>query len=509
MKKNVWTSQIISISIMVVFLFQHYCYGIMNEFSMQAHLSADWYPTESKNLEKYLNELKEQAQKTYPTTLHNVRACIVPHASYAYSGTIAASCFNLLEHASNTSIDKVIVLAPAHSISFQGIVIPHHIKKYIIPTGTILFDTASMKKLIPMSPFIAARTLLHNPFDNEHSFEIQCPFIHQNINPTIPVIPLLVGYLDAQDIKNAAQALKKIITPQTLIIVSSDFTHYGARFHYTPFSQIPEASLIRALDFKVIESLVYPSLPGFLETIKNTGATVCGQYPIALLLALLENKSLGNVAPHLVAYTTSQAIDSTDKESSVSYAGIVYADDATIPWYEKQLLLEYAKNIVTTHFTDSPDKNIAMPLITPWMQQTCGTFVTWYGPNHTLRGCIGTMDATNSLIENVKIYAQESAFHDPRFTPITHEELPNLTPSITMLTPFKKIKSYKEIKIGRDGILLKNGTRQAVFLPQVPVEFGWNLQTTLEQLSLKAGLPADGWKNKNSMFETCQGYEIA
>jgi AMMECR1 domain-containing protein len=92
--------------------------------------------------------------------------------------------------------------------------------------------------------------------------------------------------------------------------------------------------------------------------------------------------------------------------------------------------------------------------------------------------------------------------------PITKEEAPFVIPIITMLTPFKKVKSYKDITLGLHGIILKNGSKQAVFLPQVAVEQGWDLPTTLEQLSLKAGLNKHAWKNKETTFEICEGYEI-
>lgn len=498
------------ISFLLIVLSQHFVHGS----SMQAHLSADWYPTEKEKLTATLHALQKKAHDLYPATLQNVRAIIIPHAGYAYSGAIAASCFNLLHHASNQFIDRVIVLTPAHAISFKGFVVPDHVQEYIIPTGTITFDTKVMKELIAMSPlFIALQTMKNNPFNQEHSFEIQCPFIHTYINEKIPVIPLLVGYLDEQDAKNAATIIKKIMTPHTLIIVSSDFTHYGPQFDYMPFGPTPQAAqAIHALDNKVMEQIIHQSLHGFLQTIKTTGATVCGQYPIAVLLALLENKSLGPIEPHLVAYTTSSKVENNkNAQSSVSYAGIAFANDASPTFFEKQSLLNYAKDIVATHLATNPEKNDSFlrPLVMPWMKKICGTFVTWYKPDHNLRGCIGTVQSENSLIDNVRIYAQQAAFHDPRFAPISQQELPQLTPSITMLTPFQEIKSYKDIKVGVHGIILKHGSNQAVFLPQVSVEFGWNLVTTLQQLSLKAGLDKDAWKDKMTIFEVCQGYEIS
>ena len=475
--------------------------------TMKAHLPRGWYPQDKEELKNRLNFLEKEANNQYPTTLTDPRVLIVPHAGYAYSGIIAASCFNTLQNKINT-IDTIIVIAPSHSIPFQGIAIPSNIKEYTITTGIIPFDTKTMHNLIKHSPFISTEKVGHNPFKDEHSFEIECPFIH-NYLPNIPVVPLMVGYLNDKDIKNAASILKRYITPQTLIIVSSDFTHYGSQFDYMPFGKTQDAlTAIQLLDLTVIQHLMEPSLSRFLRTLKETNGTVCGKYPLALLLALLENNTLGPVKAHLVSYATSQESKNSDPESSVSYAGIVYSNDTSLTHYEKKLLLTYAKNSIIHSFITQKTDPLLPPIVTPAMKQKCGTFVSWYGPQHTLRGCIGTIEASNTLLNNITTYAQAAAFEDPRFEPITLDEALQVTPSITVLTPFKGVTSYKEIKLGIHGILLKNGSKQAVFLPQVPLEQGWNLTTTLEQLSLKAGLSKDDWKNKKTELEVCEGYEI-
>lgn len=505
MKNNSFNSIIKYSLILIIFLLQF----SMHKASMQAHLPVGWYPNEENELHTKLLKLEQQAEEKYPTSLNNIRALIIPHAGYAYSGTVAASCFNLLKHETNKHIDRVIVCAPSHFVSFQGIAVPDHAQEYKIPTGTIKFDTKVMKKLAKQKPFIPSSKIDKNPFEKEHSFEIQCPFIHKYINNKTPIIPLLIGNIDKANIQKAADVLKTIITPNTLVIVSSDFTHYGSQFNYMPFGSTQESLLsIRALDFKVMEPIFYPSLPKFLQTIKNTQATICGRHPIALLLALLENKSLGQVSPHLVSYATSQDIDSTSPESSVSYAGIAFANDKSITSFEKQSLLKYAKDILLASFSDDVQEELLLPLVTPFMKKKCGTFITWKKPNNELRGCIGIIESTNSLIDNVRTYTKQAAFHDPRFSPISQEEAPFVKPSISILTPFQKIKSYKDIVIGTHGIVFKNGTHQAVFLPQVPIEQNWDLITTLEQLSIKSGLSKDAWKDKNSTFEVCTGYEI-
>ncbi len=106
-----------------------------------------------------------------------------------------------------------------------------------------------------------------------------------------------------------------------------------------------------------------------------------------------------------------------------------------------------------------------------------------------------------------------AALHDTRFKPVQDAELNNLVIDISVLTPPHGVPIFKEIVIGKHGIILnkldqtETKTHSAVFLPQVPVEWKWDLQTTLEQLAQKSGLPRDGWK-ENCLFEVFESFEI-
>ena len=476
--------------------------------AMHAQLPAGWYPQEETKLKNRLAFLEKEAELKYRSTVTKPRALIVPHAGYSYSGVVAASCFNTLKN-STTTVDRIIVIAPSHAVPFNGIAVPTQTQKYVIATGNIPFDTKSIKSLSKQHPFISSQKLFNDPFKNEHSFEIECPFIYKYLGDNIPVIPLLVGYLTDKEIKACASILKKYISKNTLIIVSSDFIHYGPQFDYMPFGPTLEAArAIQALDFTIMQYLFDPSLTDFLRILKQTKATICGKYPLAILLALLENNALGTVQPHLIAYSNSQENSQEATESSVSYAAIAYSQDASLTNYEKKLLHLYAKHVLKNSFLADEEKTQFPLVIAPCMKQLCGTFVKWKNPDHSLRGCIGTVHADDSLINNISKYSLLAAFNDSRFTPITAEELEYVAPTITVLTPFKKIKSYTDIILGFNGIILKNGSKQAVFLPQVAIEQQWDLPTTLEQLSLKAGLDKDAWKNKETTFEVCEGYEI-
>ena len=105
------------------------------------------------------------------------------------------------------------------------------------------------------------------------------------------------------------------------------------------------------------------------------------------------------------------------------------------------------------------------------------------------------------LVEAVTARAADSALEDPRFEPVSPDELAELRVEVSALSPPAPVASWRDIVLGRDGMTLEKNRRFAVFLPQVAPEQGWDLATTLTHLSLKAGLPADAWRSGAS-FET-------
>lgn len=141
------------------------------------------------------------------------------------------------------------------------------------------------------------------------------------------------------------------------------------------------------------------------------------------------------------------------------------------------------------------------PVPTPQLAEKCGAFVTYHtGKGKELRGCIGYMEGIFPLWETVARMAYAAAFHDDRFLPIEKKELPEISYEITVLTPFEPCAGVDDIEIGKHGILMECLQRRAVFLPQVPIEQGWNKVQTLEFLSMKAGLPKNAWQNSTAQF---------
>ena len=141
----------------------------------------------------------------------------------------------------------------------------------------------------------------------------------------------------------------------------------------------------------------------------------------------------------------------------------------------------------------------------PALLQPLGAYVT-YERDGELRGCLGRLEADRPAYLNVQYAAVAAALGDPRFPAVTAEELDKLTIEITLLYPMHQVERPDQIQIGRDGVLMRVGDSSgALFLPQVPLEEGWDLQETLVQLCRKAGLPDDAWRRSDARFYVFAG----
>jgi len=126
-----------------------------------------------------------------------------------------------------------------------------------------------------------------------------------------------------------------------------------------------------------------------------------------------------------------------------------------------------------------------------------GAFVT-LKIHGQLRGCIGNLMPDKPLGELIVEVARQAAFDDPRFPPLTVKELSHVSLEITVLGEMVEARSYKDVVVGKHGILIRRGYQQGLFLPQVATELGWNREQFLEGVCQKAGLPSGAWRKKDA-----------
>lgn len=162
---------------------------------------------------------------------------------------------------------------------------------------------------------------------------------------------------------------------------------------------------------------------------------------------------------------------------------------------EKHELLRLARTVVETKargetFTEWPPP-------TEKLKEARGAFVSIHKLG-MLRGCIGNLEGHEPLYRTIAEMAAAAAFKDPRFRPVTEDELPYLDIEISVLTPLEELKDPNEIEVGRHGILIRKGGYSGLLLPQVATERNWDLWTFLGETCRKAGLPKDAWKDKDT-----------
>jgi uncharacterized protein (TIGR00296 family) len=173
---------------------------------------------------------------------------------------------------------------------------------------------------------------------------------------------------------------------------------------------------------------------------------------------------------------------------------------------EGEFLIKLARTTVKTYLEEG--KTTQPPKDTPKkLYEKCGIFVTINTLGECekeLRGCIGYPYPTSPLVNAVMDSALNAATEDPRFMPLTAEELDTVVFEVSVLTPPELVetdnpKEYvSKIKVGEDGLIIERGYRKGLLLPQVPIEWGWSEEEFLCQCCIKAGLPPDNWLTRDA-----------
>ena len=483
----------------------------------EAVFAGSWYEGSREGLasqvDRFLTGVPEGIKLPGP-----VRGIVSPHAGYVYSGQTAAFAYRLLQ---GSGVNRVIVLAPSHRMPFHGASIAA-VDYYETPLGRIplarqICDKLTGHALIQSIP---------GAHSDEHSLEIQLPFLQQVLGE-FRLVPLVIGNLSAGECAGLADALRPFMDEKTVVVASSDFTHYGEGFGYVPFKD-PVKENLKKLDYGAFDRITALDPQGFLEYVEETGATICGRLPIAVLLhmfnkkhyeaKLLEYETSGNLTgdySHTVSYGAiaiyssnggRQAKNSSRQEKGneksaekdqKGKAGSEMSADRPLNLEEQAFLLELARQTLQAHLSGEKipapkKKNLPSTVLNPM-----GAFVTLKS-NGMLRGCIGYVEARKSLYETVIDNAINAGTRDPRFDPMTADELEKVKIEISAMSPLKKIDDISEIQVGKHGLIIRKGYHSGLLLPQVATEYNWDRDTFLQQTCLKAGLKKDAWKSDNA-----------
>ena len=455
-----------------------------------------FYPDSKTELTKKINSYLDKA--LIESLPGKPVAIISPHAGYQYSGAVAAYGFKAIK---DYKYKRVIILAPSHYSRYRGASILD-VDAYKTPLGLVNLNSGICNNLVNNPPFIGT---FKNAHKREHSLEVQLPFLQTVLGDDFELIPVLISRLNSEEVDFIADKLRPLIDEDTLIVVSSDFTHYGHGYDYVPFKKDVEAN-IRKLDHGAIERILALDLDGFFRYKGATGITACGFMPISVMMKILPS----NVQGKVLNYDTSGNI-LDDFNTSVSYASIIFTRDIEPPDIigdsnglnsdEKLTLLEVARKTLESSVKEGkrPDLNSGEYTLSQTLKNKRGVFVT-LNKNGNLRGCIGHIQPREQLFDAVIDNTINSSMNDGRFRPVSEDELPDIEIDISVLSPIKKISGAEKFITGKHGIIICLGGMRAVFLPQVATEQGWDREETLAQLCNKAGLPSYAWKDDEMEF---------
>ncbi len=276
----------------------------------QSVLSGSWYPADPVDLATLVDGFLDGADPSARPAGRPLLA-VVPHAGYLYSGSTAGKLLGLLRE---TPPRRIILLAPNHRIALDRIALSGA-WAFATPLGTVGIDQVAVEQLAENESF----EVNERAHAEEHAVEILLPLIQRTWPDAVPrIVPLLVPSLSAAQRRKATTALASLATEDTLFMVSTDFTHYGATYGYVPFTENLPAAL-EELDSGAILKILAADPAGLLEYGRTTGITMCG---LEAAVVALEQGFPDRYEGALIDYSRSGDRDG-EYSLSVSYASIL------------------------------------------------------------------------------------------------------------------------------------------------------------------------------------------
>jgi AmmeMemoRadiSam system protein B/AmmeMemoRadiSam system protein A len=456
----------------------------------QAGVAGGFYPADPTILAAMIDDMLAHAFP--PPIADPIVAVVAPHAGYQYSGPVAAYTYAALK---GRKFSRVVVIAPSHYVGFNFTSV-YDGDAYATPLGTVEVDKAFAHKLVAMNPTMQLSGQGHDATSQgaEHAIEVQLPWL-QRVLGEFTLVPIVMGDQSYENSRALGVALAKLIQGgdtlgDTLIVASSDLSHYH------------NYEQAETIDHKTLNALAgwdyFTMSRNFQERIWEA----CGGAPI--VAAMIAAERIGANQAMVLKYANSGDVTG-DKSRVVGYSADLFVkapvkEDAEAPFSlnerEKSELLsvarksvEHAVEVKQAYIPDASDDDV--------LNREYGAFVTLREAG-VLRGCIGYTSATKPLYLTVRDTATLAALRDPRFQPVSLAELPQIDYEISVLSPLRRVVDIQQIEVGQHGLLMKNGTKQGLLLPQVPVEQKWDREKFLEQTCIKARMHPDCWKDENT-----------
>ncbi|MEN8806015.1 MAG: AmmeMemoRadiSam system protein B [Desulfobacterales bacterium] len=459
-----------------------------------------FYPSDPEKLRAAVQRFLADAM---PPTTQRPIAIVSPHAGYIYSGQIMADAF---AQARGHAYDLVVLLGVNHTTpGFDGVSVFSG-GGFRIPLGIAEIDTGAARRLVNRFPGAVLDKSVHR---DEHSIEVLVPFV-QVVFPGIPILPIIVSLKDDGACARFGKALAQSLADRkALIVASSDLSHY------------PPYADAQRLDRNTLQAMASLDIDQFMQVVRSqkssgpTGLSTCACGEQTTLTVMAASKSLGASMGAIVSYANSGDALVGDRDRVVGYGAVVFhrrapqsgdhsfprmpsnIEPAPLSPSQQRNLLNFARKSLT-QFIETETLPLPRPA-DPLLYARQGAFVT-LKRHGELRGCIGHMGDDLPLCHVVGRMALQAAFNDRRFSHLKDSELEEIDIEISVLTPLKPVDGPADIVVGRDGVMLRQSDRSALFLPQVAPEQGWNRDEMLGHLCRKAGLSETAWKDGASFY---------
>lgn len=266
-----------------------------------AVVSGQFYPEDPQVLKKQIQAFLAGA-KSRPDT--HVRALIVPHAGYDYSGQVAAEAYKLIE---GRKFDSVVIVAFLHRVFLQGVLVDD-VAAYETPLGRVPVDRVLAQEIQMFHPLFRGETPGRL---EEHSLEVQIPFLQETV-PELKIVPIYIGVQDITNITVLANALAKTLAGRnTLVVATTDLSHF---YPYDVASE-KDTALIARLEKRDAEAIY--------DAYTREEAEACGMGPV--LTSILLAKKMKWSGPSLLRYANSGDVTG-ERSSVVGYAAMAYKE---------------------------------------------------------------------------------------------------------------------------------------------------------------------------------------
>jgi hypothetical protein len=430
-----------------------------------AAVAGAFYPRDPQELERSVDAMLAECRGALPAESPAPKAIIAPHAGYIYSGPVAAAIYARLAPVA-AQIRRVVLLGPAHRVAIQGIA-RSGAQAFQTPLGSVPIDQAAQAAIADL-PQVVVSPQAHA---QEHALEVHLPFL-QRVLGAFSLVPLVVGRATPEQV---AQVLERLWGgDETLVVVSSDLSHY--------------------LDYLRARSVDRDTARAILNrrpVLDHHQA--CGATPVNGLLLAAARKGL---VPELHDLRNS-GDTAGDRSRVVGYAAFGFYPQSAAAGAEDGDLGEVLLPIARASIGGVLGLSVPTERQHPALQRIGATFVTLTRQGQ-LRGCIGSLQAHRTLLEDVKANARAAAFTDPRFQPLSLTEYRQVRVEVSLLSPSEPMHVASEqdaiagLRPGVDGVILEWTRHRGTFLPQVWEQIP-DPRDFLAQLKRKAGLAHDFW----------------